>query len=112
VAVVTVGVLVLVALSAFVYLLLAPPVTVESTAQSGVTVECTAATGMDDEQCVAWGDEVIAAGPPSFTFEMEDLARLELDRSAFGFGSSCEAAYLVSRTDEPIWREEVPCPPR
>ena len=75
----------------------------------GITVECTGWTGVSTG-CAAWGEEILAAGPPSNTFEMEDVVRLRLDRRGFGFGRACEAAYFLSRyPDEPAWTDEVAC---
>ena len=68
-------------------------------------------TGADEDACRAWGDAILDAGPPSFTFEMDDLARLRIDRPLLlGFGSRCEAVYFTSRyPDEAVWTEETSC---
>jgi hypothetical protein len=89
--------------------LLRAPIEVASEADPDVTIECAAATGVEGPACLAWGDEIIAGDPPSFTFEMEDLVRLRLDRAWFGFGSECHAQYLIARYAEPAFSDEVVC---
>ena len=85
--------------------------TAESTLQPGLTIECAGSTGVTGA-CGAWGDEILAAGPPSTTFEMDDLRRLRLDRPMLGFASTCVAEYFVSRyPDDAIWDDEVACRP-
>jgi hypothetical protein len=92
------------------WLLLRPTSRVASSADADVTIVCAASTGIDADACGAWGDEVLAAGPPSTTFELNDLVRLELSRSALGFGDECEAAYYLGRyPDQPVWTEQVAC---
>jgi hypothetical protein len=92
------------------WLLLRPTIRVASSADADVTIVCAASTGTDADACGAWGDEVLAAGPPSTTFELDDLVRLELSRSALGFGGECEAAYYLGRyPDRPVWTEPVAC---
>ena len=86
-----------------------PPTTVASALDPDVTIVCAAATGMDVNGCRAWGDDVIGAGAPSFTFELGDVTRLAFDRSAFGFGSSCEVSYFIGRFADPAWAQETPC---
>jgi hypothetical protein len=42
---------------------------------------------------------------------MADLERLDLTRSWFGFGSSCQAAYFIGRyPDDAAWTEDIACP--
>ena len=83
---------------------------VRSSVDPEVLIRCPAATS--EEACAAWGDRVLAAGPPSTTFEMEDVVRVELRRGTLGIGESCEAAYVIGRyPDEPVWDETVDCPP-
>ena len=82
-----------------------------STVDPDVAIACAASTGTDEGACGAWADEILAAGPPSTTFELKDLARLELSRTLLGFGAECEAAYFLGRyLDSPVWTEPVPCP--
>lgn len=84
---------------------------VESAFHPGVAIECAGSTGVTAD-CGAWGDEILAAGPPSTTFEMDDVVRIRLDRAMLGFASACVAEYFVSRyPDDPIWDEEVGCRP-
>jgi hypothetical protein len=91
------------------YLLLRPGVEVASTVDPDVTITCSASASVSEEGCRAWGDEVLAAGPPSHTFEMEDLAHLSLGRGPFG--GPCEVSYFLQRyANDPAWTEEVTCP--
>jgi hypothetical protein len=92
------------------YLLLRPPVEAVSASHPDVSIECSAVTGVSAEACRAWGDDILAQGAPSPTFEMDDLARLAIDRPTFGFGSTCEVEYFISRDpDTPAWREVIAC---
>ncbi|MDQ3690617.1 MAG: hypothetical protein M3406_11415 [Chloroflexota bacterium] len=92
------------------FLVLRPPVEAASAARPDVTIECSAATGVSVDACRGWGDELLAAGPPSHTFELDDLARLVLDRSAFGLGSACEVSYFISRdATNRVWHDEIAC---
>ena len=87
----------------------AVPTKVADVGGSGVAVECTGWTGVSTG-CADWGSVVLDAGPPSATFEMEDVNRLVLDHPSFGLGSACEARYFLSRyPDEPAWTERIPC---
>jgi hypothetical protein len=109
VRVVAVLVLVSVVAAALAFLRGAPVTTAASTLQPGVTIECVGSTGVTDE-CRAWGDEILAEGPPSTTFEIDDLVRIRLDRPILGFASTCVAEYFVSRyPDDAIWDDEVAC---
>lgn len=99
---------VVVAAAATLYLL-RPSIEVASEADPDVTIECTAGTGLDRGGCLAWGDAIIAGDPPSFTFEMDDLVGLRLERSWFGLGSECHASYLIGRYAEPAFTDEVVC---
>ena len=105
------AVIVLLALAgALAYLLLRPPVEAASTSDPDVTLECSAATGVSSDACRAWGDEILDQGAPSSTFEMDDLARLAIDRPTWGFSSTCEVNYFISRdADTPAWREVIGC---
>ena len=92
------------------YLLLRPPVEATSASDPAVALECSAATGVSVETCRAWGDEILATGAPSPTFEMDDLARLVIDRPAWGFSPTCEVDYFISRDAERrAWHEEIAC---
>ena len=103
------AVVVLLAVAGFFGLRAATSVTAEGVGPGGVTVECSGWTGAGD-RCGAWGEEVLADGAPSNTFEIEDVVRLRLDRSALGFAESCEAEYFLSRyPDEVAWTEDVAC---
>ena len=87
-----------------------PPTRVTSDADADVTLECGANTGLARDACRSWGDATLSQGPPSFTFEMDDLVRLRIDRTVLGFGSSCEVAYFTSRyPDVAVWTEETAC---
>lgn len=80
-----------------------------SSVDSGVTIQCRPSTGVTDG-CLSWGDAILGDGAPSHTFEMDDLARLELDRALLGVGDTCTATYFIERyPDDPVWTEEVPC---
>ncbi|MDQ4036377.1 MAG: hypothetical protein M3153_10660 [Chloroflexota bacterium] len=86
-----------------------PVTAVGSTLIPGVRIECAGSTGVKDD-CRAWGDEILAEGPPSTTFEMDDLVRLRLERPMLGFASTCVAEYFVSRyPDDATWDDEVAC---
>lgn len=92
-------------------LVLRPPVRVASRADPDVTISCAAAIGLDDAGCRGMGDRILRGGPPSFTFEMDDLARLDLDRSLLGFGSQCAAAYFIERyPDQAVFTDPIECP--
>lgn len=87
-----------------------PSVRAESTVMPGVAIECAGPTGVSAATCAAWGDDILRRGPPSATFGMEDLARLEVRREAWGFAGDCEAAFFIGRyPDDPVWTEDVPC---
>ena len=92
------------------YLLLRPPVEAVSGSDSDVTVECSAATGVSIETCRSWGDEILGAGAPSTTFDMDDLARVVIDRPAWGFSPTCDVDYFISRdADNRAWHETIAC---
>ena len=77
---------------------------------AGETIECTGWTGVTEE-CTAWGAEVLADGPPSNTFELEDIVRIRLDRPTFGLANGCTVEYFLSRyPDDVAWTEETDCP--
>lgn len=87
-----------------------PPTHVTSQVNPGVMIDCTAATGAGTDACLEWGDAIIERGPPSFTFEWDDMTRVEIDRSLFGLGSQCEVAYFISRyPDAASLTEKIPC---
>ncbi len=99
-------VVVLIGLAAFVLL---RPATVVNTPGSDVMIRCDASVVAED--CGTWGDAVLADGAPTTTFDMADLERLDLTRSLFGFGSSCQAAYFIGRyPDDAAWTEDIACP--
>ena len=107
---VALGAIVVVLAGLIVFALMRTPTEVSSSIRPGVTVLCDGSTSM--EACGSWGDAILADGAPSFTFDMEDLARLELSRSLFGFGSTCEAAYFTGRNpDDAVWTDVTNCPP-
>ena len=71
-----------------------------------VAVSCDRATGVTEDECGAWADAILRGGPPSSTFEMDDLAGLELREA----GGECRVSYFISRyPDDPAWEEETPC---
>lgn len=91
------------------HLLLRPPLEVVATVDPDVTVTCSAWASASAEGCRDWGDEVLSAGPPSRTFEMDDVTRLSLERGVFGGG--CEASYFLERyPKDPAWTDAVACP--
>lgn len=104
-------VLVVVVGAALALILTRSPARSPSSVDPDVTIECGAGTGLDPDDCAAWGDGALTAGPPSSTFEMKDLARLELTRSLLGFGPECSAVYYIERyPDDPVWTEPAGCP--
>ena len=109
-ALIIAAVVIVVALAAFGWLALRPPVTAPSSVNARVSVRCTAATGVSSSDCGAWGDQVLADDPAPHTFERKDLRRVTFDRSLFGFGASCTVAWFIERDpDEPVWSGAVPC---
>lgn len=104
------AVAVLVLVGATAYLVLRPSVEAASATAPGVVVECSAASGVSADACRPWGDEVLARGAPSHTFEMDDLARIVLDRSMLGLGPTCDVSYFISRdAQNRVWHQEVAC---
>ncbi len=86
-----------------------PTLRATSNLDPDVTIRCEAAAG-STEVCRAWGDELLAAGAPSTTFEMQDVAQLVIRRPLFGLASNCEVDYVLGRyPDDPAWIEEAPC---
>ena len=55
------------------------------------------------------GDRLLAGGPPSRTFNMEDLERLTLSGAPLGLGACRVADYLGRDLDSPVWNEETDC---
>lgn len=101
-----VGVVVVVALA----WLARPSTRTDSAIRPEVTIECAAVTSTDVHACRAWGDAILEEGPPTFTFEMDDLVRLRIDRPVLGLGSTCEVSYFTSRyPDDTVWTEETAC---
>ena len=87
-----------------------PSVEASSSTDPDVTVECSAATGVSAAECGTWGDEILALPAPSTTFEMDDLARLRIDRPLLGFGAPCQVQYFLERyPDDSTWDSGVPC---
>ena len=104
------GLALLAAVGLLAYLILRPPLVARSASDPDVAIECSAATGVSVETCGAWGDEILAAGAPSPTFEMDDLARLVINRPAWGLSPTCEVDYFISRdADNRAWREVIGC---
>lgn len=100
---------VLVAALAAVYLT-RPPARVISNADPDVTIECAATTGVGTDHCLGWGDAIIEQGPPSFTFEMDALTGLEIDRPLLGLSLVCNVAYFTPRyPEDAVWTEEIFC---
>ena len=97
-------------IGAAVYLfVLRSPVEAPSAALPGVTIECDPWTGMSVAGCRAWGDAILTGGPPSRTFNMEDLERLRLRGAPLSFGS-CRAEWFLGRDPvQPVWSEELEC---
>jgi len=106
------GAVALVVVVAFIAFLAArTPVTATSQVLAGVVVSCDAGIGLESEACRDTVDAIISAGPPTRTFELEDVARVDLRRSMFGFGPECEAAWFLERyPDDPVATEAVACP--
>ncbi len=85
------------------------PVEAPSVALPGVTIECDAWTGVSAGACGSWGDEILAGGPPSRTFNMEDLERLRLSGAPLALGS-CRAEWFLGRDLlQPVWSDELEC---
>ena len=81
-----------------------------STVDPDVTVTCDAWTSFSPEACRSWGDEILAQGAPSHTFEMDDLARLAISRPTFGLAAACRVQYFLERyANDPAWTDEVAC---
>ncbi|HEX2194912.1 MAG TPA: hypothetical protein VHK63_08180 [Candidatus Limnocylindria bacterium] len=107
-AAVAAGVVVVLLVAAAGALALRPPIRASA---GDVGVECAASAGLSEPACASWGQTVVAAGPPSRTFEMEDLGRLTLERGWFGLAPSCEARWYTTRyPDEPVATRVVDCP--
>lgn len=91
------------------FVLTRPRIEVGASVDSGVTVRCEASAGTA-ESCAAWGDDVLAQGPPSTTFELQDVSLLVIRRPLFGLAPTCEVDYMLGRyPDDPAWTEETPC---
>jgi len=87
-----------------------PAVEARSTSDPDITVECDGSTSVTQEACGAWGDEVLALGAPSTTFEMIDVNRLRFTKPLLGFGSPCQVEYFLQRyPDDPAWDTDIPC---
>jgi hypothetical protein len=91
-------------------LLLRPAMSATSAVDPEVTVECSGAAGVDETDCRAWGDAILAEGSPTTTFEAQDVVRLRLDRALLGFGGACRAEWFLGRYPEDVaWSESVAC---
>jgi len=91
-------------------LLARPTAQVASSVDPDVTIRCDGSTAVLRDACLVWGDEVLALGPPSSTFEMEDVAVLALSRPLLGFGSPCQADYFLQRyPNDAAWNADIPC---
>src|SRR5688500_12802589 len=100
---------VLAALAVWFLVLNRPTVEASSAVESDVTIECDGSTSVSEESCLAWGDEVLALGAPSTTFEMQDLLRLRFSKPLLGFGSPCQVEYFLQRyPDDGVWVEDIP----
>jgi hypothetical protein len=99
-------------LAAAVYLfVLRSPVEAPSALLAGVTIECDAWTGLSPTDCRAWGDDVLAAGPPTRTFNMSDLDRIAISRPILGLVDACRVAYYLGRhPTSPVSETEIACP--
>lgn len=97
-------------IGAAVYLfVLRSPVEAPSTALAGVTIECDPWSGVSAGGCGSWGDAILAGGPPSRTFNIEDLERLRLSGAPLSVGS-CRAEWFLGRDPlRPAWSEELEC---
>lgn len=105
-----VGVVVLVVLVGAWLLLGRPSVKATSSAGPRVTIQCDGSTSVSPEACLAWGDEILALGPPPTTFEMDDLARLRITKPLLGFGAPCQVEYFIERyPDDAAWNNDIPC---
>ncbi len=101
---------VLAALAVWFLVLNQPTVGGSSAVDPDVTIECDGSTSISEESCLEWGDEVLALGAPSTTFEMQDLVRLRFSKPLLGFGSPCQVEYFLQRyPDDPVWDENIPC---
>lgn len=82
-----------------------------SSALPDVVIVCSGSTRIaSPDACRAWGDAILAEGAPSHTFNIDDLARLELSRPLLGLAGACEAEWFLGRyPDDPAWGEEVAC---
>lgn len=87
-----------------------PTTEATSSADPDVTIRCDGSTSVSRDACLAWGDEILALGPPSNTFEMNDLARLVITKPLLGFGSPCHVEYFLQRyPDDAVWDGDAPC---
>jgi hypothetical protein len=91
------------------YLFGRPGVEAASTVDPEVTIQCRGSASASVDACREWGDAVLADGPPSTTFELEDVVRVRLDRPLVG--DECRAEYFLGRyPDEVAWAASVACP--
>jgi hypothetical protein len=93
-----------------VYLALRPGQEVTSASDPRVVISCDGSTGVTADECQGWGDDVLAFGAPSTTFEFDDVNLLHFSKPLFGFGSPCQVAYYLERyPEDPAWEDDVPC---
>ena len=103
-------VLLLVLVGGTVYLAVRPGQEVTSATDPDVVITCDGSTGVSADECRSWGDDVLALGPPSTTFELQDVNQLHFSKPMFGFGSPCQVEYYLQRyADDPAWQDDVPC---
>jgi len=103
-------VLLLILLGGTVYLATRPGQEVTSASNPEVVVTCDGSTGVSADHCRSWGDDVLALGPPSATFELQDVNHLHFSKPLFGLGSPCHVEYYLGRyADDPAWEDDVPC---
>lgn len=88
-------------------LLARPAVDVVSSADPDVTIRCDGSTSVPPAVCLDWGNQLLRAAPPSMTFEMQDLARLEISRPMLGFAAECRVAFFLQRYPNDSVSEEV-----
>lgn len=101
-------VVLLVAGGAVWFVFLRPGVSVAASVDPDVTIECGASLDLDEDGCRGLGDTVLAGGPPTTTFELEDVARIRIDG---GFlGGDCRVEYFLGRyPDDVAWTEDGTC---
>jgi len=85
-----------------------PSVSAPSAVDPDVTVQCMRLPA--GAECGAAGDRLLGAGPPSNTFDMDDVV-VAVEWPALGDENRCRAAWYIERyPDDPVWEDEVSCP--